>query len=89
MLILNMLVNYIPLHLSYVFHRFMKVKVIKKLLKGYTVLVSIVLANYSIPNLSVQSVTSDDDDFSTDSWGYHLPAFPIFEIMFAKQYISM
>ena len=70
MLILNMLVKYIPLHLSHVFHRFMKVKVIKKLLKGYTVLVSIVLANYSIPNLSVQSVTSDDDDFSTDSWRY-------------------
>ena len=62
-----MLVNYIPLHLSHVFHRFVKVKVIKKLLKGYTVLVSIALANYSIPNLSVQSVTSDDDDFSTDS----------------------
>ena len=89
MLILNMYVKYIPLHLSHVFHRFMKVKVIKKLLKGYTVLVSIVLANYSIPNLSVQSVTSDDDDSSIDSWRYHLTTFLIFEITFAKQYISM
>ena len=53
----------------------------KKLLNRY-----IVLANYSIP---VQSLTSDDDDSSTDRWRYYLTAFLIFECTFAKQCVSI
>ena len=43
------------------------------------------MADYSTPHLSYQSLATDYDACSTDSWRYHLTAFLIFECTFAKQ----
>ena len=87
MLILNVLVNIYTTAFKSCFSQSQnKKKFTKKPLKGMYCINC--MADYSTPNLSYQSLATDDNASSTDSCRYHLTAFLIFQCTFAEQCIS-
>ena len=82
-LILNLLANFYTAAIKTCFSWIQEKKRSRSHWKGMYCICC--MADYSTPHLSYQSLTTDYDACSTDSWRYHLTAFLIFECTSAKQ----